>query len=93
MNLSDIKELNWPLMNNNITREDRDVLIEFLKGDPILTQSQNVREFEKEWNQWLGVTYSVFVNSGASANLLTMAALKHLIHAQNNLLGEVKKLH
>ena len=67
--------MNWPLMNNNITREDLDTLIEFLKQeDPILTQSKNVRAFESEWSQWLGVKYSVFVNSGASANLITMAA-------------------
>src|SRR4051812_9675399 len=71
--------LTWPLMNNNITREDLDCLIEFLKQDnPILTQSKNVRAFESEWSQWLGVKYSVFVNSGASANLITMAAIRHL---------------
>lgn len=71
--------MNWPLMNNNITREDMDVLIEFLKQDnPILTQSKNVRAFEAEWSDWLGVKHSVFVNSGASANLITMAAIKHL---------------
>jgi CDP-6-deoxy-D-xylo-4-hexulose-3-dehydrase len=73
-----VKRLDLKLMENNITREDLDVLIDFLKGDPILTQSANVRAFEAEWSQWLGVKYSVFVNSGASANLLTMAALKHL---------------
>lgn len=71
--------MNWPLMNNNITREDLDTLIEFLKQDnPILTQNKNVRAFEAEWSSWLGVKHSVFVNSGASANLITMAALKHL---------------
>lgn len=70
--------LNWPLMYNNITREDMDCLIEFLKGEPRLTQSSNVSAFEAEWSEWLGVRYSVFVNSGASANLITMAALKHL---------------
>jgi len=71
-------KLNWPLMDNNITREDLDALIKFLTGDPILTQSQNVREFEKEWSKWLGVKYSVFVNSGSSANLISLSALKHL---------------
>lgn len=71
-------ELDWPLMANNITREDRDTVIEFLRGDPILTQSQNVRAFEQEWSDWLGVKHSVLVNSGASANLITIAALKHL---------------
>ncbi len=65
-------------MKNNITKEDLDILIEFLKGKPRLTQSNNVQAFEKEWSDWLGVHYSVFVNSGASANLITMAALKYL---------------
>ena len=68
--------LNWPLMENNITHEDLNVLIKFLKEEPILTQSKNVKAFEEEWSKWLGVKYSVFVNSGASANYLTMLALK-----------------
>jgi len=68
--------IDLPLMENNIIRSDRDCLIEFLKGDPILTQSKNVAAFEEEWSRWLGVKHSVFVNSGSSANLLTMTALK-----------------
>jgi len=69
----------WPLMRNNITREDLDCLVEFLKQeDPILTQSTNVREFEREWSQWLGVKHSVFVHSGSAANLVTIAALRQL---------------
>ncbi len=71
-------KLNWPLMSNNIPREDLDCVIDFLNTDPILTQSKNVREFEREWSEWLGVKYSVFLNSGSSANVLTMAAMKHL---------------
>jgi CDP-6-deoxy-D-xylo-4-hexulose-3-dehydrase len=64
-------------MRNNILREDLDAVIEHLKqDDPILTHGANVRAFEEEWSNWLGVKYSVFVNSGASANLLTMAILK-----------------
>lgn len=70
-------QINLPLMDNNIERQDLDVLIEFLKTDSILTQSKNVIAFEEEWSKWLGVKHSVFVNSGASANLLTMAALKY----------------
>ena len=69
--------LTWPLMANNILREDLDSLIEFLKqDDPILTQSANVCAFEREWADWLGVEHCVFVNSGASANMLTMATLR-----------------
>src|SRR5215218_1115815 len=72
-------KLTWPLMKNNILREDLDAVIEFLQqDDPILTQSKNVRAFEEEWSNWLGVRHSVFVNSGSSANLVTIAALKEL---------------
>lgn len=67
----------FPLMRNNILRQDLDAVIAHLKqDDPILTHGANVRAFEEEWSRWLGVKYSVFVNSGASANLLTLAALK-----------------
>ena len=69
--------LDLPLMHNNITRADLDALIAYLGQDaPMLTQSQQVRLFEQEWSQWLGVRHSVFVNSGSSANLLTMSALR-----------------
>ena len=46
------------------------------QDDPILTNGPQCVAFEQEWSEWLGVKYSVFVNSGASANLLTMALLK-----------------
>lgn len=65
-------------MENNITKDDLDALIEFLKGMPILTQSGNVQAYEEEWSSWLGVRHSVFVNSGSSANFITMAVLKEL---------------
>ncbi|MEK9931681.1 MAG: DegT/DnrJ/EryC1/StrS family aminotransferase, partial [Rhodospirillaceae bacterium] len=69
--------MKFPLMRNNILREDLDSVIALLKDDdPILTQGPQVAAFEKEWSEWLGVKYSVFVNSGSSANLLTMALLK-----------------
>lgn len=66
-----------PLMKDNITREDLGILIQFLKQkDSMLTQGKNVLEFEREWSKWLGVKYSVFVNSGSSANLITLSALR-----------------
>ena len=69
--------MKYPLMKNNILRSDLDHLIKFLKKkDPILTQSKNVKLFEKRWSSWLGVKYSVFVNSGSSANLLSIGILK-----------------
>src|SRR5215470_17504731 len=69
--------LDWPLMKNNLAREDLDAVCGLLcQDDPALTQSANVRAFEEEWSRWLGVKHSVFVNSGSSANLVTLAALK-----------------
>ena len=69
--------MKFPLMRNNIVREDLDAVIRHLQQpDPILTHGANVRAFESEWSNWLGVKHSILVNSGASANLLTMAILK-----------------
>ena len=69
--------MKYPLMRNNILRSELDAVIKHLEqDDPILTNGPNCREFEKEWSEWLGVKYSVFVNSGASANLLSMTVLK-----------------
>jgi CDP-4-dehydro-6-deoxyglucose reductase, E1 len=75
------QNLNWPLMQNNIVAADFAAVIDFLRqeGPPILTQSSQVRMFEEEWSRWLGVKHSVFVNSGSSANLLTMAALRETV--------------
>src|SRR5262249_28331255 len=69
--------LDWPLMKNNLAREDLDAVCALLRqDDPILTQSAQVTAFEEEWSRWLGVRHSVFVNSGSSANLITLQALK-----------------
>jgi CDP-4-dehydro-6-deoxyglucose reductase, E1 len=72
--------MKWPLMHNNITNDDADSLIKFLsiRPLPVLTNGAMVREFEKEWSKWLGVKYSVFVNSGSSANIITLAVLSEL---------------
>jgi CDP-6-deoxy-D-xylo-4-hexulose-3-dehydrase len=71
------KNLHWPLMKNNVSRADLAALVDFLQqDDPILTQSSEVQAFEREWSAWLGVKHSVFVNSGSSANLLTISALR-----------------
>jgi len=69
--------MKFPLMKNNLLREDLKPVIELLMDeDPKLTAGPKVKEFETEWSKWLGVKYSVFVNSGSSANLLCLALLK-----------------
>ena len=71
-------KINHPLMSNNINLDDRKVASKFLLKNDQFTQSVKVKEFEKKWSNWLGVKYSVFVNSGSSANFLTMLAIKYL---------------
>ncbi|RPG59431.1 MAG: DegT/DnrJ/EryC1/StrS aminotransferase family protein [Flavobacteriales bacterium TMED235] len=65
-----------PLMQNNITISDRKVAANFIRNSEIFTASSKVREFENRWSKWLGVKYSIFVNSGSSANFLTFLAIK-----------------
>jgi CDP-6-deoxy-D-xylo-4-hexulose-3-dehydrase len=67
----------WPLINDNITDEDKGKLIDFLSIPNVrLTQGAKVKEFEKKWSQWLAVKHSVFVNSGASANYIMTAVVR-----------------
>ena len=68
-----------PLMHNNFEGSDMKAVIKLIRRkNIILTQSKYVKLFEKKWSKWLGVKYSVFVNSGSSANLLTITILKIL---------------
>lgn len=74
--------MQWSLMRENITHDDVHALKYFLdrrpNGEiPRLTQGDQVAAFESEFAAWLGVKYAVMVNSGASANLITMAALQY----------------
>ena len=71
-----INKLKYPLMRNNILKDDINKVINYLKKENILTQNKQVLKFEKIWSKWLGVKYSVFVNSGSSANLLSIQLLK-----------------
>ena len=68
-------------MNDNIDKEDVNSVIEFLSQEniPKLTNGPKVVEFENAWGKWLGTQYNLFVNSGASANELTMLAIAHMV--------------
>ena len=72
-------KINHPLMHNNFAKSDMDALRNLIKNkNLILTQSKKVQEFEQKWSKWLKVKYSVFVNSGSSANFISMLILKNL---------------
>ena len=66
-------------MHNNFTADDFSAVKKLLnEKDVILTQSKNVEKFENLWSKWLGVKYSTFVNSGSSANFITIKILQIL---------------
>jgi CDP-6-deoxy-D-xylo-4-hexulose-3-dehydrase len=74
-------------MSDNIDREDINTLVDFLNQDPIpkLTNGPKVVEFENAWGEWLGTKYNLMLNSGASANELTMLALNY-IHGEGEII-------
>lgn len=63
------------LVKDTIDIDDVNKLIEWLKTNPRLTKGNLTIEFEKKWSEWLGSKYSVFVNSGSSANLAAIYSL------------------
>ena len=79
-----MKNFKHPLMQNNIMQSDLNKVSSFLKEKNIFTQSKNVKEFEAKWSKWLGTKYSVFVNSGSSANFLSLLATKILYRDNKN---------
>jgi len=70
---------NWSLINDNISQTDRKVLSDFCLNGDRFTNGKKVKEFEKIWSDWLGTKYSVMVNSGASANFISIAMVKELM--------------
>jgi CDP-6-deoxy-D-xylo-4-hexulose-3-dehydrase len=69
----------WPLINDNITQGDRQILADFCLNGKRFTNGEKVKEFEQIWSDWLGVKHSVMVNSGASANFISIAMVKELV--------------
>lgn len=66
---------NISLVNDTISKEDIQKLSEWLYTNPRLTKGEKTIEFENNWSKWQGRKYSVFVNSGSSANLAMIYSL------------------
>lgn len=64
------------LAEDTIDEKDLQDLIGWLGTKPWLTQGPLVREFESMWANWIRSRHALFVNSGSSANLLMLYALK-----------------
>ena len=72
------------LVKDTIDNNDIDRLVDWLKTYPRLTKGPITIELEEKWSKWLGRTYSVFCNSGSSANLLMLYALKESGRMKND---------
>lgn len=68
----------WPLINDNVSQDDRKILSDFILSNQRLTNGQKVKEFEKIWSNWLGAKYSTMLNSGNSGNFVSIAIVKEL---------------
>jgi len=67
--------MKWPLMKNSISFDMKKIMSEFIYDDVKFTNGERVKEFEKEWADWVGTDYALYVNSGGSANLLLLDAV------------------
>jgi len=63
------------LVKDTINKNDINLLIEWLKTDPILTKNKLTVEFENNFSKYQNRKYSVFLNSGSSANLAMIYSL------------------
>ena len=76
----------WPLINDNITQSDKEVLSNFILNSNRFTNGPKVEEFEQAWSDWLGVKYTVMVGSGAAANYITTAIVRELKGQQGEII-------
>src|SRR3990167_508934 len=74
----------FPLSHNTIDKNDIYSLCDWLRTMPRLSMAELTIEAEKECAFWTGRKYSVFVNSGSSANLLAAYVAKICGRLKNN---------
>ena len=61
-----------------VTQDDREKLCAFIMSNEKLSYGEKCKDLERLWSDWLGVKYSVFVNSGSSGNLILVQAMHDL---------------
>jgi CDP-6-deoxy-D-xylo-4-hexulose-3-dehydrase len=74
----------YPLASDTIDENDIDSLINWLRTNPRLTMGEVTKQFERKWADFIGTNYSVYLNSGSSANLLMVYSLLNAGKLKNN---------
>ena len=72
------------LCSDIIDRRDINALTRWLIKMPQLTKGSKTLEFESKFSEYLGCKHSIYCNSGSSANLLIVSALKQMGILKNN---------
>ena len=75
------------LVNDTVSKNDIDYLIDWLKTYPRLTKGPITKKLEEKFAKKMGSKYSVFCNSGSSANLLMLQCI-----IENNLVSKNSKV-
>ncbi len=71
-----MRSFKWPLQRNTIGLQERLSQIKFWATADRFTNGPEVRAFEKEWSDWQGCEYSLYVGNGSVANFLLLDAVK-----------------
>ena len=73
------------LMNNTFINESKTKknLLKFIRNAKKLSMDKKTFNFEKKFSNIINHKYSTFVNSGSSANLVLIQALKNLRYLKN----------
>jgi CDP-6-deoxy-D-xylo-4-hexulose-3-dehydrase len=74
----------WKLQENILESKDKDHLVEFIQSTDRFTQFEKVKLFEGAWSEWQKCQYSTYVNSGSSADLIMLDAVKEFYKFEDN---------
>ena len=69
-----MKNLRYPLTYDSWDKKEIIAINKVIKSNKF-TMGENVKKFERKFSDFIGSKYSVMVNSGSSANLLSFASL------------------
>lgn len=74
----------WKLQENILEDKNKRILVDFINSTNRFTQFEKVKEFEHAWSEWQGVDFSTYVNSGSSADLIMLDAVKELYYISDD---------
>lgn len=74
----------WKLQDEILNIEDKKKLVNFILNTERFTQFEKVKEFERLWSLWQNIKYSTYLNSGSSADLIMLDAVKEFYNIADN---------